>query len=144
MDTFNHFTTSFAETVIPLTALNVPQVITIPCGIVAGLLGASPDIIGEFYALDIDIDTKYFKWKKVGDNYVMYNKIHNGEHWLCYIPFVKQHIYFDKFCHGDGNRWYAGKFYEYFMPTRYREKMWMESLFWGINIILLIIWFIIK
>jgi len=131
MDSLNHFTTSFVETVIPLTALNVPQVITIPCGVIAGLFGASPDIIGEFYA------------HVLKDNYVMYNKIHNGEHWLSYIPFVFQHIYFDKFCHGE-KRWYAGVWYEYFIPTRYREKMWMESMFWGINIILLIIWFIIK
>lgn len=131
MDTLNHFTTSFTETVIPLTALNVPQVITIPCGIVAGLLGASPDIIGEFYA------------HVLKDEYKMYNKIHNGEHWLSYIPYVKQHTFFDKFVHGIGKRWYMNKWWEYFIPSRWVERSWVESLFWVINIILITIYIIL-
>ena len=97
----------------------------IPVGIISGLTAIYPDIYGEYKA------------RVENDNWEWYIKVHDGKHWLSYIPPVLVHIALDKLCHGEGKRWYAGKWYEYFMPTRYRERMWIETATWILNIVLL-------
>lgn len=128
MDTVNHATTGFLTTAIPTSFISIEYSIVL--GIIGALLMALPDIIGELYA--------YFK----NDNYEMYNKIHKNQIWLLkWIPHIRLHTYLDSFSHGEGRRWYAGIWYEYFMPNRYREMMWLESFMWIVNIFLIIIYY---
>lgn len=91
----------------------------IPISIISGLTATIPDLYGEFK----------------NDNYEFYNKVHNFKHWLCFIPPITLHIALDKLGHGEGKRWYVGKWYEYFNPFKWREAMYLESLTWLINII---------
>lgn len=129
MDTVNHALTGFLTTAIPTTLLGISFPIIISIGIIGAILGAFPDIIGEYYA----------HCKK--DGYAMYASFHTGEiskkikKYFIYPTML--HIWLDKKCHGVGERWYAGIWYEYFMPWRWREWMWLEMLMWLINLILL-------
>ena len=50
------------------------------------------------------------------------------------------HTLEDTYTHGVGKRWYAGKWYEYFMPWRYRERMWTVPVAW--LVVLLFIYFL--
>lgn len=62
----------------------------------------------------------------------LYNDIHNFRHWLSFLPPITLHILLDKFTHGNGKRWYAGKWYEYFY--KWRERMWVEVITWAVNL----------
>lgn len=76
-------------------------------------------------------------------DYSVYNKIHDGKHWSKWIPFVADHIAWDKLGHGEGNEWYKVKWNEYFIPSRYKGGMWTETLGWIIIILLtskLLLW----
>ena len=70
-----------------------------------------------------------------------YNLSHFG--WLSkvliWLPPCTIHLFLDRYTHGLDNRWYAGKFWEYFVPSRYREKMWVETVGTLVSAILLII-----
>lgn len=112
--------------------ISIPLEILIPLIIVFAIMGGFIDLYGEYRAR--------FK----NDNYVWYNRAHNGDlvKILKWIPPMGLHIWLDKFGHGAGERWYAGIWYEYFMPWRWREKMWVESLQWFL-IILIFLTFII-
>jgi hypothetical protein len=137
MDTLNHSWTGYCITAIPLTLLSVPQPIAVACGIIGGVLSAVPDLVGEWKALNININTRWFKWKKVGDNYAWYDKCHRGEFvYLRYILYIWLHVKLDSWCHGIWKRWYAGKWWEYFVPSRYKERMWMQTTMWLINVVM--------
>lgn len=69
-------------------------------------------------------------------DYAVYNKIHDGEHWSRWIPFVTDHIAFDKLGHGKDKEWYPARWFEYFMPVCYRQSMWLETQGWIVNILL--------
>lgn len=94
----------------------------LPVSVVLGIFGLLPDLIS---AIKPDL----------------YDSLHKGKinKYLKWIPTYGLHTWLDSFCHEDGKRWYAGKWYEYFMPWRYKERMWMETASWVIIILLLII-----
>jgi len=112
MDSFNHFTQGFLIGYIPTSNVVV--------GVMSGIVGTLPDLVGdEFYVEFHDVKLGKKLW------------------WL--LPF-SLHIYLDSLCHGEGKRWYAGKFWEYLVGP-YRERMYFETGFWALNIILLILKF---
>lgn len=136
MDTLNHSTIGYLTLAIPTSYL-LPPGWSIAVGTLGAVMGAIPDVVGELYALDIDINTKYFKWKKKGDGYLMYNRLHKGEFWwLNWFPTYWLHTKLDSYCHSAGKRWYPGKLIDYLIPWKYRERMWLETLMWGIAIVL--------
>ena len=99
-------------------------------GIICFLIAISPDLIGEYYA----------HIKK--DNYNWYNSSHSGKinnimKKYFVVPWI-WHTYLDSYLHYTNNRWYAGIWYEYFMPWKWKEKMWVEILFWLINILFIL------
>lgn len=95
-------------------------------GIACALLSTIPDIVGEIKA------------KK--DNYKWYDKIHHFKHWLSFIPPITLHILMDIFVHGKNKRWYAYNHWtDFFFPSKYKERMWIETLTWIINLICIII-----
>lgn len=96
---------------------------SIDVGIAFGLLSAIPDLWNP----ESIIKSDNWDWK---------NKIHDGKHWLKWIPPIALHIAIDKLGHGTNNEWYKAKWYEYFMPSRYKGGMWTETLGWIINLIL--------
>lgn len=129
MDTINHCTTGFLTTAIPCTLLGLPMPWIIGIGIAGAIIGGLPDILGELYA----------HIKK--DNYIMYNRLHSGDiskifKSMLIYPYII-HISLDKVCHGAGERWYAGVWYEYLMPWKWREMMWLEMFMWLINLFLI-------
>lgn len=115
MDIINHGTQGF------LIGYGISQDLLVST--ICGLVSALPDI-GSAIKPDL------------------YTSFHTGtiNRYLRWIPLYGLHTWLDTFCHGDGQRWYAGKFYEYFMPWRYRERMWIESLSWSINILVIILY----
>ena len=117
MDIVNHSVAGFLLVYIPTN--------NIPIGVVSGLLATIPDLWNP----ESIIKSDNWDWK---------NKIHNFKHWLSFVPPITLHVALDKLCHGEGKRWYASdKWYEYLMPWKWRERMWMETISWVINIILL-------
>ncbi len=95
----------------------------IDVGIAFGLLSAIPDLWNP----ESIIKSDNWDWK---------NKIHDGKHWLKWIPPIALHIAIDKLGHGTNNEWYKAKWYEYFIPSSYKAGMWTETLGWIINITL--------
>lgn len=95
----------------------------IEVGIAFGLLSAVPDLWNPESIIK-------------SDNWDFKNKIENGKHWLKWLPPIALHIAIDKLGHGEGNEWYKAKWYEYFIPSRYKAGMWTETLGWIINILL--------
>ena len=73
---------------------------SVETGIVSGIIMGIPDIGGK-------IQEKY-----LNDKGEFYNKVHNFEHWLSYVPLITIHILEDKLCHAPGKRWYAGIDYD--------------------------------
>jgi len=122
MDTLNHSVQGFI----------LGYVVTgnIPISVVSGVISTIPDLYGEYRAY------------KDG-HYLWYNKVHTFKHWLSFIPPITLHIALDKLGHDEGERWYAGKFWEYFLPCKWRERMWLESITWLINILLILKLFIL-
>lgn len=114
MDIINHGTQGF---ILGYVCTN-----NIPVAVVSSLTAVIPDLYGELK----------------NDNYVWYNRVHNFKHWLSYIPPITLHIALDKLGHGEGKRWYCGKWFEYFMPWKWKEAMYLESLTWLINITILL------
>lgn len=117
MDTANHSLQGFI--------MGYALTSNIPISIATGIIAAVPDLYGE--------------WKAKDGDWTWYDNIHNFKHWLSYVPPITLHVALDKLGHGAGKRWYAGKWYEYFMLWKYRESMWLEITTWIINIILLYI-----
>ena len=97
-------------------------------GAVSGLIGALPDIIGEYYG------------RIRGDYYRMYDRLHSGDinETMQYLPPWGLHTILDRITHGEGKRWYCGKWWEYFCPWRWKERMWIETAGWVINILIIL------
>lgn len=130
MDTVNHAVSGFLMGYIPFSQ---DQTIAIIIGMVCAIIAASPDLIGEYYA----------NIKK--DKYQWYNSAHSGKinAIMKWFPPWGLHTFLDKHGHGAGERWYAGIWYEYFMPWRWKERMWLEVLVAFINLILIILVFFV-
>lgn len=113
MDTLNHATQGF------LMGYLVTH--NIPISVATGIIATVPDLIGE--------------WKARDGDWTWYNDVHNFKHWLSFIPPITLHVALDKLGHGEGKRWYAEKWYNYFNPFKYKEAMWLETITWIINLI---------
>lgn len=123
MDSLNHSVQGFLLGYIPTDNIYI--------GIASGLAAAVPDLCGEFMAM------------VQKDEYAFYKAVHNFKHWLSFIPPITLHVALDKLGHDEDKRWYAGKWYEYLNPFSYKESMWLESITWLINILLILILFVL-
>lgn len=139
MDTLNHATQGFISHY--LLGSPVSPEFALIFGIVGGVIASCPDLIGEIKARDIHFNKWGIKWNQDGDNYVWYNRAHNGDinKYMKWIPAWGLHTWPDSKCHGENKRWYSGKWYEYFY--KWKEMMWLEVVTWIINIIFLILIF---
>jgi len=125
VDSLNHATTGFLLGYI-IFLRNKKVAITV--GILFSLISLVPDIGGEYMA------------HVNNDNYEWYNSAHNGNinSYMQYIPPWFLHTTLDKYSHGLNNRWYAGIWWEYLIPWKWKEMMWLEMTMWLVNIILII------
>ena len=130
MDCANHMTTAGVITAIGCSILGFPIWLLVVLTILAFLLASVPDV-----AIFYDKDGK------------LYDRFHNGDlaMWIKVFFFIYPlfiHIRLDEYCHKEGQKWYCGIWYEYFMPSRYRERMWMETTMWAINLALIGIFYL--
>jgi hypothetical protein len=90
-------------------------------GLVGGLFGALPDLIGGYGNL---VDH---------DHYRLYVSAHRGsiEQVLQYVPMYGLHLVIDTLTHGPGRRWWV-----------WNEGLWLELLLWLVNI--LIFWWLVQ
>ena len=116
MDTLNHSVQGFI--------LGYAVTGNIPIGIASGVISTVPDLYGE--------------WKARKGDWTWYEDIHDFKNLLCLFPPITLHVALDKLGHGEGKRWYIGKWYEYFNPFKWKESMYLESITWLINIIILL------
>ena len=137
MDTLNHFTGAFLQLYVPLKILGIPDIAALPISGANAIAGTLPDIVADLDSLGKDKWTEFSK-KWYEDSHAF------RKWWLNLIPGSMLHITLDTFGHGYGKRWYANESnWHYFLPWKWREAMWLESVTWLINIILLgavIIW----
>lgn len=129
MDTLNHATQGFISHY--LLGSPVSPEFALIFGIVGGVIASCPDLIGEIKA------------HLSKDNYKWYNRAHSGDinKIMKWIPAWGLHTWEDDLTHSKGERWYAGKWYDYFLIWRWKEMMWLEVITWMINIIFLILIF---
>lgn len=97
---------------------------SVEVGVAFGLLSTIPDLWNPESIIK-------------SDSWDFKEKIEGGKHWLKWLPPIALHIAIDKLGHGEGNEWYKAKWWEYFIPSRYKAGMWTETLGWIINIVLL-------
>lgn len=123
MDTLNHATTGFLLGYIPTQNYVV--------GGVCAVVGILPDVVADLHSLGKPKWTEFSKW--------WYDSAHSYKLWyLNILPPALLHIFLDRFCHGEGKRWYAvDNNWHYFNPFKwFRERVWMETLSWLILLIL--------
>lgn len=128
MDTLAHGTMSGILHALPASFFSTEAKIAL--FIFGFLCGILPDLISEYKA-------------RKGDNYDFYVKVHKFKiWWINILPGALLHIWFDQFAHGEGKRWYSGIWYDYFLPWKYKEMMWLETATWLFNLLFLWILFL--
>jgi hypothetical protein len=122
MDTLNHAAQGFIVHYL-IGSLFGPTMAII-FGIIGALFGAAPDLLDVI---------------KQG----LYESTHRGKlNRICkWVPAWGLHTWLDSLCHDIGERWYCGVWYDYFLPWKWKEMMWLEVATWAIVITLLILIF---
>lgn len=130
MDSVNHGVQGFLLGYIPFYWN--PK-IGFAVGIIFGLVALVPDLYGEYMA---HIKKDGYKW---------YESAHRGKINVImkWFPSWGLHTWLDSISHTVNERWYVGIWWEYFLISRWREVMWLESLTWLLNITLFILFFIL-